>query len=74
MKQKIKDLKIKKLRNKILALKNQNDSGTNNKTGLEIAGNVSLVDNITNQLISSKLVVVKQDTKGTFYTCIRISK
>ena len=74
MKQKIKELKIKKLRNKILALKNQNDSGTNNKTGLEISGNVSSFDNITNQSISSKLVVVKQDTKGTFYTCIRISK
>ena len=74
MKQKIKELKIKKLRNKILALKNQNDSGTNNKTGLEISGNFSSVDNITNQLISRKLVAVKQDTKGTFYTCIRISK
>ena len=65
MKQKIKDLKIKKLRNKILALKNQNDSGTNNKTGLEISGNFSSVDNKTTQLFLSKLIVVKQDTKDT---------
>ena len=72
MKQKIKDLKIKKLRNKILALTNQNDSGTNNKTGPGLSGNFSSVDNITNQLISSKLIVIKQDTKGTFYTCIRL--
>ena len=72
MKQKIKELKIKKLRNKILALKSQNDSGTNSKTGIETSGNFSSVDNITNQLISSKLIVVKQDTKGTFYTCIRL--
>ena len=57
-----------------MALKNQNDSGTNNKTGLEISGNVSSVDNITNQLISSKLIVDGHDTKGTFYTCISISK
>ena len=74
MKQKIKDLKIKKLRNKILALKNQNDSGTNNKTGPGLSGNFSSVDNITNQLISSKLIVDEHDTKGTFYTCISISK
>ena len=73
MKQKIKELKIKKLRNKILALKSQNDSGTNSKTGIETSGNFSSVDNITNQLISSKLNFVKKDTKGTCYTCIRIS-
>ena len=57
-----------------MALKNQNDSGTDNKTHLEISGNFSSVDNITNQLISSKLIVDKHDTKGNFYTCISISK
>ena len=70
MQQKIKDLKIKKLRNKILALKSQNDSGTNSKTGIETSGNFSSVDNITNQLISSKLNFVKKDTKGACYTLI----
>ena len=57
-----------------MALKNQSDSGTENKTRLEISGNFSSVDNITNQLISSKLIVDGHDTKGTFYTCISISK